>query len=275
MNNFALLIKKELWENWVNWKIAIILVFFMALGILSPYSSYQNALLSKEMFESHLNSPLYTDSGLGYTIFAGNLVGQLFFYIALAVVIIVPLMLMGTVAHEVKSGRAASILVKPVGRMAYILSKFVVYLSIFCLAITSAILIGAIYANSVADIPIDMGKIWQCIGLSLVFAFFCISFILFLSSITKNQLAAGGVGLILLFMMAGFMYSPEVIFEIMPSKLMDWCQHIVDVSYNPWPGMIEHDLEKYYPPWTAFGVSGISPVILIAFSVMLIKRKEL
>ncbi|MCL2474612.1 MAG: ABC transporter permease [Chloroflexi bacterium] len=280
MKNFALLIKKELWENWVNWKTIIVFVFFMALGVIGTYSRYQNALQMKASFQS--SSSLIT-GGLEYNIAAGDLISPLFLFVGVAVTIIAPLMLMSTVAHEVQSGQAASILVKPVRRTAYILSKFIVYLSIFWLAIISSVLISIIYANSVADVTIDMGQTWRCIGLSLIFALFCISFMLFLSSITRNQLIAGGIGIILLFFMSSTLYSPEVIFTWMPSKLLEWCQNIINNYTPPWDwayhypdlGMDSVETEKYTPAWIAFGFSIISSVILLVISVMFIKRKEL
>jgi len=258
MNNFALLIKKELWENWVNGKIVIVFALFILLAIFAPHMSYEDSV--------------GRNFGSFFTYVRGeDLLFSFYQYFEMLLVIFIPFMMMGVVAAEIKNNTAASLLVKPIGRAGYILSKFIVYFLIFGVAATVAILFSTVYANILAFEALAFSKVFLIWCLMMVFIAFAVALLLFLSTIIRNQLVAGAIGLCILFALYGFMYHPSLIF--LPGKLFVWIWETLNID----PDLVEQGAIKYEhsPAWPAFIVSIISSVIFVIASIFIIKRREL
>jgi ABC-2 type transport system permease protein len=253
MNNFLLLLKKEVWENWVNSKVVVVLSFFALFSVFAPYIAYQPYL-------SQFIVPDMT---------AASLLDGFYNSLAIFLIMFIPFMTMGTVASEVKNNNAASLLVKPTGRAGYIISKFLIYFLLFGLAVTVAVILSAIYANSLALNPNAFrdNVTWAALGLIWVFMAFAVSLMIFLSTITKSQVLAGVFGLLLLFLGFSFSYatSPSII-KCLPTSMFIWIHDLFHPS---------NIVNTYSPMWSAFIISLLSPIIFIASSIFIIKRKEL
>jgi len=261
MNNFLLLVKKEVWENWVNSKIVIVFSAFALFAVFTPYMSYRPYL-------SQFIIPSMT---------ATSLLGNFYNFLTFFFVMFIPFMLMGTVASEIKNNNAASILVKPTGRAGYILSKFLVYVLIFGLAITVAVILSSIYANSLALEPnaFSNNVTWSALGLLWVFIAFAVSLMIFLSTITKSQVLAGVLGLCLLFLGAMLSALSPSLTKCMPTSLFQWIYELLNQTVNQDNSPIVTFTTTYSPMWPAFFISLLSPIAFISASIFMIKRKEL
>jgi len=261
MNNFLLLLKKEVWENWVNSKMVIAFSIFAVLAIFLPFSqfdSYYNRIIVQSMPATDLLQVFYPTLGT-------------------FILILVPFIVMGAVASEVKSTTTASLLVKPVGRAGYVLSKYLIYLMIFGMSTTIAVLIGAIYANSLALEPNAFDKIWAIIGLYWAFIAFAVSLVLFLSTITKSQVLAGTLGFLLL--MIAFMLSGtplDAFVEFLPTRLILWIQNMYTVYPEDSDMFVSgYGFIRYAPSWSAFWTALVSSVVFVLASIGIIRHKEL
>ncbi|MCL2140543.1 MAG: ABC transporter permease [Dehalococcoidia bacterium] len=251
MNNFLLLLKKELWESWANSKIVIVASALAIVSILGPYFKLQ---------------PYYSRFVVqGLT--GSLLVSDFYIYLQLLLFIFIPFMVMGTVASEVKNSTTASLLVKPVGRAGYIISKYLAYMLVFGVATIIATLLSAVYANALAPEADAFGKIWGTLGLSLVFISFAVSFVIFVSTITKQQIIAGISGLFVLMLSFVFQYV-ENVNKFLPTSLFLWIQNILV------PPMVQNTYDPS-PAWLAFIISIVASFVFILASTLIIKRREL
>ncbi|MCL2475036.1 MAG: ABC transporter permease [Chloroflexi bacterium] len=257
MHNFLLMLKKELWHSWSSSKIVTILALFALLSIVAPFMQYQKSISSSS-----------------YVVLrGGELLYEFYYlYIGILLIILIPFMVMSVVAGEIKNNTAASLLVKPIGRTGYILSKFIVYFLIFGLAATIAILCSAVYANALAFEPIEFSVIWSILALILVFIAFAVALMLFLSTIIRNQNVAGAIGLSLLMGLFFIRLLPAA--GLLPGKLLAWAWE--KVSMTLYPNLVEQGLwENVHASWPAFFVTIASSAVFIIVSIFIIKRREL
>ena len=253
MNNFLLLLKKEVWENWVNWKIPIILLAAVVCAILGTYMNY---LSVKEY---------YSLAGYPYVLPATSMLLELYSNITTFLILFAPFLVMGAVAGEIKNHNAAALLIKPVGRTGYILSKWLTYFLMFGIAVAITVFIGAIYANNLAtdaNAFSNIKALLATIGLFWVFIAFAVAVMILLSTITNSQIIAGILGLCVLM---ACLYNPiGSIGELIPGRLLDWIKALLSNSTtwqtNDWPAL-----------W-------ITVTIIVASvfaSIIIMKRKEL
>ena len=254
MNNFLLLLKKEVWENWVNWKIPIILLAAVICAILGPYASYQDY----EAMNTNNPYPQIVTA----MILLRNSCSNLFSFL----ILFAPFIMMGAVAGEIKSHNAAALLIKPVGRTGYILSKWLTYFLMFGIAITVFLLIGATYANILATEAnaFSGGTLWAIIGLFWGFIAFAVSAMILLSTVNKNQIAAGALGLCVL--MACLSHPANTIGKLIPGRLLGW----INALLSDFPSLTGYDNS-----WPALWSSLILSVVALFISIVIMKRKEL
>jgi hypothetical protein len=165
------------------------------------------------------------------------------------------------------------VLVKPTGRAGYIISKYLVYTLIFGLATIIAILLSAVYANSLALDPNAFrdNRLWAMIGLSLVFISFVVSLMVLLSTITKSQVVAGVLGYCILIAGTAFAIVPAVL-RFMPISLFMWMSEILN---RPYYSPEDAVLVTRFDAWPAFFIALLAPIAFIFTSIFIIKRKEL
>ncbi|MCL2678930.1 MAG: ABC transporter permease [Dehalococcoidia bacterium] len=255
MQKFFVLLQKEFIENWKTRKLILILASIIILGAFVPF--YADA--------THRGDPLIFPLRSSHMLF--NFVE----YYAYVIAILIPFALMSTVAREVKDGLAAAILVKPVGRGAYILSKFAVSYLLFAVAVIAGFSLCFVYALSITNLydpaPVSSAMFFQCLGFLLLYTAFAVALTIFLSSVFNNNVLAGGIAVVLLIAIYGFSYT-NGIKEYMPSEILRWSleQFI--------PGRFQAN-EMNAPYWFSFYLNiGLIPA-LIGSSVALIRKKEL
>jgi len=255
VTNFFLLLQRELWESWANCKVVIVFSSLIAISIAAPYIDY-NSLYRVFVASENFSYP--------------ELLRYFYIFLELILIVFIPFMVMGTVASEVKNSSAASLLVKPVGRAGYILSKYLMYMLIFGIPTTIAMVLSAFLANTLALEPYSLSRLGAPIGLAWVFISFAVSFVMLISTITNRQVVAGAIGLSVLLAGFAFSYAPGIN-EFFPSSLFAWMQNILN---PPIPPVVQNALDPS-PAWRAFNISLISSVVCILVSILIIRRKEL
>ncbi|MCL2475374.1 MAG: ABC transporter permease [Chloroflexi bacterium] len=255
MQKFAVLFQKELVEGWKTYKIILVFAACIILGLAVPF--WADA--------TYHGDPLFNPLRSGY------IFSQFIYVLMIIMAALVPFTLMSTVAKEVKDGLAATILVKPVGRGAYILSKLLAAFIIFALAITIGMAICWFYAvnttNPLDPDPVSLQLFLQCLGFVLLYMVFAISLTILCSTIFNNRIVAGGIALALLAALFTLSYT-DPIREFMPSEIVRWGMELV------YPYSFPSDTATN-PYWTALGVNIGAILIFISSSILIIKKKEI
>ena len=255
MQKFFVLLQKELVENWKTWKIVLVFAVCIALGLIIPFITDG----------SYIGDPLVNPLQSRFIVYNYT------YYLSMGLAMLVPFVLMSTVAREVKDGLAAAILVKPVGRGAYILSKFLVAFTIFALAITASLFICYYYALEVTKLydpdPVTMELLMKMLGFILLYVAFALSMTLFISTMTRNNVVAGAIAMTLLVALFGFSFEDNVR-QYLPSEVIRWGQELV----FPSPRVFSR-LDNPY--WVALwgNIGGI--LLFISSAILIIKNKEI
>jgi ABC-2 type transport system permease protein len=116
MRGFAVLLVKEITEQWRTGRLPVVGVIFLLFGLASPVlAKYTPDIvkLAASSIEIHVPTPTIKDA-----------VTQLIKNLNQVGVLTAILLAMGSVATEKESGTAAFVLVKPVSRFAFIAAKF-------------------------------------------------------------------------------------------------------------------------------------------------------
>jgi ABC-2 type transport system permease protein len=117
-NLFILLISKELKEQWRSGRLLIMLAVFLFFGIVSPLTAkYMPDIISSMVKDQNITIQIPEATWK-------DAIGQFVKNISQMGVFIIILLSMGTVAKEKENGTASFLLVKPVSRNLFILSKF-------------------------------------------------------------------------------------------------------------------------------------------------------
>lgn len=253
MNTFWVALRKELMEQWRSYRLLIASVILVIFGLLSPLTAKYTPELLKllpngEAIAQLVPPPTAMDS-----------VGQYVKNIGQFGVILALLMTMGVVAQEKDKGTAAMVLVKPLPRGLFLLAKFVA----LGLTFTTSIVLAGIacyYYTLLLFKALDV-KAWLALnGLMLLFVLVYVALTLFCSTVTKSQVAAGGLafGVLLVLAIPG---SIPGIGEYLPNQLVNW-----GVS------LMAGQTEMYWPAfWLSLGL------ILVAFisAWLIFERQEL
>lgn len=136
------LYKKEMLENWRNFKWIWFPLIMIVLAILDPISTYYLPLIIESVGGLPDGATIDIPTPLPREVIMMSL-GQLS---SLGVLIIV-LLSMGTIAGERKSGVSELILVKPVSYKNYITSKFASLLTLVWFSLIIAMLASWYYVN--------------------------------------------------------------------------------------------------------------------------------
>jgi ABC-2 type transport system permease protein len=229
--------------------VAIVLVFF---GLTSP-------LLAK--FTPELISLIPT-GGISIQMpppTVGDAIGQYIKNMAQDVIILALLLTMGSIAQEKDKGTAAMMLVKPLPRGAFLGAKFLSLAAMF--AVTLALAgIACYYYTLLLFEAMDILH-WLILNV-LLFAYTLVfvAITLFCSTLTRSQVAAGGIALGLMVIL-GLIGAIPALGKYLPGELITWGTRLMfgDTTTS----------------WTAFGVSvGLIAVSLLA-AWLIFKRQEL
>ena len=183
-NLFILLIHKELKEQWRSGRMLILLAGFLFFGIASPLAAkFLPAMLPSIMkgqnIVIHIPEGTWKDA-----------VAQFVKNISQMGVFIIILLSMGTIAREKENGTASFILVKPVSRTWFILSKFSTQFLLLLVSMFVGFFIEALYTQIFfGTFPIIL--LFNS-ALVLLLYLIVIQFItIFFSAMMKSQIPAG------------------------------------------------------------------------------------
>lgn len=186
MTGFAVLLRKELLEQWRTTRLPVVAAIFLLVGLSSPllarFTPELIEAVGGDQFQIVLPTPTVADA---YDQLAKNL-GQFGALIAV-------LLAMGSVASEKERGTAALLLTKPAGRGAFLVAKVVAIAA--TLGISTAIASGgAWFYTYVLFEPLPVAGFVAAMALQWLglVAFAAITFLG--STLTRSALAAAGLG---------------------------------------------------------------------------------
>jgi ABC-2 type transport system permease protein len=189
MRGFAVLLNKEITEQWRTGRLPVVAVIFLLFGIASPaLAKYTPDIikLASSSFDIHVPTPTIKDA-----------VGQLVKNLNQVGVLTAILLAMGSVAGEKESGTAAFVLVKPVSRLAFLAAKF----SGLAMTMAGAVLLCGLAAYLYTDLlfaPLSvLGFGAAC--LVILLGLLEIAAVTFLgSTLVRSPIPAAGIGLVAL-----------------------------------------------------------------------------
>jgi len=186
MTGYHSLLEKEVVEAWRTHRLLVISALFLALGMLSPVTTRYLpdiiAAFAPSGFEVSLPP-------LGVPDVVDQLLKNVVQFGALAAI----LASMGTVANEKERGTAALVLVKPVTRLAFLLSKLAAIGLLFGLAIGLAIAGAWLYTSYLFE-PVPAWP-WAQMGGVIWLSTMVYASITFLGSVLmRSSLGAAGIG---------------------------------------------------------------------------------
>lgn len=251
--SFFTALGKEVLEQWRTYRLLIAIVVLVAFGLLSPLTAKYTpeilkALPNGEEIAKLIPTPTVLDS-----------VAQYLKNTSQFAVILALLLTMGAVAQEKDKGTAAMILVKPMPRGAFLAAKFTALAATFAVSIALA---GAAcyYYTLLMFEAMDVARWLALNALLLVFVLVYVALTLFCSTVTKSQVAAGGLafGLLLILAIPG---SIPKVGEYLPGQLITWGA-----------GLMAGQTETY---WPALGVSLALIVAALVGAWVIFEKQEL
>ena len=227
---FIASLRKEFIEQWRTYRLLVLVVVLAFFGMTSPVLAKYTSELLKAIPATGgvtlvMPPPTVMDAVSQYV----KNVSQFGFLLAL-------LLSMGAVASEKEKGTAAMMLVKPLSRATFVLSK----VSALGLSFLASLLIaglGAYYYTVLLFQPVDLG-LWLAMNLLLwVYMLVFIALTVLFSTLTRSQAAAAGLsfGVLLLMALVG---SLGKLGEYMPAQLINWGGGLLaGVTTSYWPAL--------------------------------------
>ncbi len=228
--NFLTSLRKELLEQWRTSRFIIVLFVLGLFGMTSPLLAKFTPEILKmvpgvEDIAAIIPAPSMLDAIAQYI----KNIGQFGFILAL-------LMTMGSVAVEKDKGTAAMVLVKPLPRSMFLLSKFCAISLNFLASLLVAGLGGFYYTLVLFSAP-DMTAWLAMNALLLLYILVWVAITLFFSTLVRSQAAAVGLsfGVMLVFSLVGI--SP-VIARYLPDRLIGWGASLAAMQdMQAWPAL--------------------------------------
>jgi ABC-2 type transport system permease protein len=253
MRTFWVAFRKDILEQWRTNRMMIVGVVLVFFGISSPLlAKFMPELLQlipgAEQFASLIPQPTVLDA---YTQYLKN-IGQFIILLAL-------LVSMGSVAIEKEKGTAAMMLVKPLPRGTFLLSKFFA-LSITFLAGLGLTALAAYYYTVYLFGTVDFVAWITMNALVLVYALMYVAITLLFSTLVRSQAAAAGLsfGALILFSLLG---AVPAFTAYMPAQLLDWAL-----------GVLTGSLQSY---WPALGITLSVIGVCLLWAWLAFDRQEL
>lgn len=210
MTGFGALLRKELLEQWRTSRLPLVAIVFLLVGLSSPLLARFTPEILKALGGNQFQIILPTPTaGDAYDQLAKNL-GQFGALIAV-------LLAMGSVATEMERGTAALILVRPVGRGAFLVSKLVAIAT--TLAVSTAVAgAGAWFYTLVLfePVPVDGFVAAMVLQWLALVAYAAITFLG--STLTRSAVAAAGLG-VAAFIVLGILSIVPTIGRYLPTGL--------------------------------------------------------
>lgn len=179
-----ILLRKELLEQWRSARFIILLAVFLFFGIVSPLAA---------RFMPEIVSSLAMEQNVVITMPEGtwqDSAQQFIKNISQMGVLILIILLMGSVAREKESGTADFLLVKPVSRNAFLLSKHLSAFIALIICLGAGLGVAILYTRLFFGV-FNVIYFIRMAGVLLVFLLTIQSITLFFSSILRSHIPAG------------------------------------------------------------------------------------
>lgn len=254
MSDLAVLVKKDLLEQWRTKKILILIIVFSFVAIGSPIF----AKITPEILKSvsvpgmtiNIPTPTYIDS---LDQFIKN-TSQ----IALLVLVFV---VAGAVSDEKNKKTLEMLLTKPVSRTNFILSKFVAsFVSIGSVFIAMSI-IFYLYTVSLFSV-FDFTHFSLMVGNVLLYILMIVSITILASTIVKNSITAGGIGFISFIVFGAIFGIIKQIENYSPNLIFSRYTNVVKYGWN-------HDLT------VPIFIIVITIILAITMAILLFRTQEI
>ena len=185
MSGFAVLLKKEIRENWRTGRLPVVAVIFLLFGLASPVIARYTPEIVR-LAAGPIAIPLPTPT-------TRDAVAQLIKNLNQVGVLTAVLLAMGSVASEKESGTAGFVLTKPVSRLAFLAAKFCGLGLTMAVAVAVCGLAAYAYTDILfAPLPAP-GYVLACLAMLLILLE--IAAITFLGSVLmRTSIPAAGIG---------------------------------------------------------------------------------
>ena len=250
---FLAVLHKELVEQWRTRRLLVVAVVFLFFGFLSPLS----AKLLPDLLQS-----LGDTSGVTIEIPPPTVQDALLQYVknmSQFGALLAVLLAMGALVQEKERGTAAMVLSKPASRADFLLGKFVALTLVFGLCLVLAGL-ACYYYTVVLFGGMGEARFVEMTLLLGLFIEFYLAVTLLGSTVARSQVAAGGLGLGVVFVMAILGALPRL-GDYMPTALLEWARALM-------AGIGE-------PAWGAVIVSLGGIFVCLGAALVVFERQEL
>ena len=252
MSGFATLLGKEILEQWRTYKFVIVSGIFLFFGLSTPLLLKFLPEIIKMAGSGDLVIDLPPPTAVQALAEYSSTMAQ---FGVLAAVLVA----MGVVAREVETGTAVMVLSKPVGRAAYIMAKF----TAGSLNFGVALLIGGVACWGYSEVLFADAPMIGFFGQTLLLGFFllmCLAITVLFSSLFRNQLAAGGLAMVVVISQAALTSLPWV-GKYLPGQIITWGNDLLaGIPGSDWGALI-----------VTIGLSAVS----LYLAWMVLNRKEL
>jgi len=222
---FLAVVRKELMEGWRTRRWVVAVAVFLFFGFLSPLS----AKLLPELLEI-----LGDTGGVVFTVPPPTVGDALLQYVknmSQFGALLAVLLAMGSLAQEKERGTAVMVLSKPISRRDFLLAKFVALTLVFglCLALAG---LACYYYTVVLFEGVGESRFAEMNLLLGLFVEFYLAVTLLGSTVTRSQVAAGGLGLAAVFVVAVLGALPRI-GDYMPTALLEWARTLMAGTGEP------------------------------------------
>ena len=228
--NFLTAFRKEILENWRTHRFLVVAAVLTVFGLLSPVSAKFMPEIFKrfpgaEQFVAMIPPPTVKDAVEQYV----KNIGQFALIIGI-------LMSMGSVVLEKDKGTASLMLVKPLSRWTFLLSKLTALMAVFAASFLLAGL-GAYYYTLFLFEPLPLLPWLGLNCLLLIYTLVYVALTLFFSTLGRSQAIAGGLSLAALAVL-GILGSIPGAGLFVPGQLANWGTSMMAQAGQPaWPAL--------------------------------------
>jgi ABC-2 type transport system permease protein len=250
---FLTSLSKELLELWRTYRFLVLAAVFILFGLTSPLIAKYipeifKILPGAEQFAGLIPTPTIKDA-----------IDQYIKNISQFGILLALLLSMGAVVGEKEKGTTGLVLVKPLTRSTFIITKFVALAIVFLTSIIFAGLSGYFYTALLFSPPDLLAWISLNFLIWLVMMVY-IAITLLFSTVVKSQPAAIGLSFGTLILMAAIGAIPSLGF-LLPNQLINWGASLFNSAISP--------------AWPALGISTMIIVACLFIACLIFERQEL
>ena len=251
--SFGVALRKELMEQWRSYRLLLVAVVLVLMGLLSPLVAklmheILGLLPEGERIMQIMPEPTIVDA-----------VGQYTKNLTQFGVLLALLLGMGAVVQEKERGTAALMLAKPISRGVFLAAKVAALGLTFAVSTALAGAAGYYYTTLLFSAP-RLGGWLAMNGLLILFFWVYMAMTIFCSTISRSQLMAGLLAFGGMLVLSGLGVVP-VIGWYMPSRLVAWGTYLA--------------LGMGGEAWRALGVSFAIIVLSLLAAWAVFQRQEL